>query len=166
MCDLLVPVVIVLLVSKRKTRMSIQVFWTALQFCMQHCDQSVNAAFENNRCLRKLFWDVTHFHWVTGYWRFEGSRCPTITRSWKTKVLCFSKFRDSITRRRSVIFQYKGVVNHTAIQTFKTHIIDVNFENRLKPTWICERSAERFGFKTLGNRSLCACERMSRRFDV
>jgi len=77
MFDLLVPVVIVLLVSKRKMRMPIQVFRTALQFCIQHCDQSVNAVFENNRCLRKLFWDMTHFHWVTGSRRFEGSRCPT-----------------------------------------------------------------------------------------
>jgi hypothetical protein len=53
MFDLLLPVVIVLRVSKRKTRMPIQVFCTALQLSMQHCDQSVNAVFENNRCLRK-----------------------------------------------------------------------------------------------------------------
>jgi len=66
MFDLLMSVVIVLLVSKWKTRIPIQVFLIALQFSMQHCDQSVNAVFENNRCLRTLFWDMTHFHWVTG----------------------------------------------------------------------------------------------------
>jgi hypothetical protein len=35
MFDLLLHVVIVLLVSKRNTRMHIQVFWNALQVCMQ-----------------------------------------------------------------------------------------------------------------------------------
>jgi hypothetical protein len=65
MFDLLLPVIIVLLVSKRKT-IPIQVFRTALQFSLQHCYQSVNAVFENNRCLRKLFWDMTRFYWVTG----------------------------------------------------------------------------------------------------
>jgi len=146
MCDLLVPLVIVLLVSKRKTRMPIQVFWTAFQFCMQHCDQSVNAVFENNRCLKKLFWDMTHFHWVTGSW---PSLDPGRQRHYGSRSFEIRLPGDAAS--------YSNV-NHTGIQTFKTHIIDVNFENRLKHTWICERSAESFGFKTLGNRSVWAYE--------